>query len=134
MIDVKLGDADAETYNYEPMKSLPSRWENTKKDKHGKHCHNKQKLFLPFVLSVDGILGKEALVVISKLSRVMAEKREEPLSASTGVGKRTHRNHYCKVPLTDDPRRSPPQYPAGTGAGLGPVIGDWYSRLNYMPG
>ena len=35
IIDVKLGDADADMYKYEPMTSLLSRWEKIKKDKHG---------------------------------------------------------------------------------------------------
>ena len=61
------------------MKALLDRWENTKKDKHGKHCHEQQKKFSPFVLSVDGILGSEALVVLSQLSQFMAEKGEGTL-------------------------------------------------------
>ena len=40
IIDVKLGDADADTYKYKPMTALLSMWEKIKKDKHGKHCHN----------------------------------------------------------------------------------------------
>ena len=64
IIDVKLGDADTDTYKYEPMTSLLFRWENIKKDKHGKYCHN-QRIFSPFVLSVDGMLGMKDPVVIS---------------------------------------------------------------------
>ena len=37
IIDVKLGDANAGTYKYDPMTSLLARWENINKDKHGKH-------------------------------------------------------------------------------------------------
>ena len=76
IIDVKLGDADADTYKYEPITSLLSRWEKIKKDKNGKNCHYQRKHFLPFVFSVDVILGREALVVLYQLSRVMADKRE----------------------------------------------------------
>ena len=72
IIDVKLGDSDADTYKYEPMTVLLTRWENIKKDKHGKHCNNQRKHVLPFVLSVDVMLGREALVVISQLRRVIA--------------------------------------------------------------
>ena len=45
IIDVKLGDADLDTYKYKIMTSILSRWENTKKDKHGKHCYDQQKHF-----------------------------------------------------------------------------------------
>ena len=31
IIDVKLGDADADTYKYEPMTSLLARWEISRK-------------------------------------------------------------------------------------------------------
>ena len=40
VIDVKLGDADSDTYKYKPMTSDLARRENIKKDKHGKHCHD----------------------------------------------------------------------------------------------
>ena len=36
IIDVKLGDAEADTYRYDPMTSLLDRWEKIKKNKHGK--------------------------------------------------------------------------------------------------
>ena len=48
IINVKLGDADADTYKNETMTSLLERWENIKKDKHGKHCHNQRKKFSLF--------------------------------------------------------------------------------------
>ena len=84
IIDVKLRDADADTYKHEPMTKLLVRWEKIKKDKHGKHCNDQWKHFSLFVLSVDGLLGREALVVLSQLSLFMADKREEPLSQERG--------------------------------------------------
>ena len=80
IIDVKLGDADADTYKYEPITALLDRWEKTNKYKHGKHYHDQHIFFPPFVLSVDGMIGREAVVVLSQFIRVTAEKREEPLS------------------------------------------------------
>ena len=67
IIGIKIGDTDTDTYRYEPMIDLMYTWEKTKKDKHVKHCHNQQKHFSMFVLSVNRMLGKEALVVISQL-------------------------------------------------------------------
>ena len=58
IIDVKLGDAEADSYKYEPMTALLSRWEIIKKDKHSKHCHDQQKYFLSLVILVDGMLGR----------------------------------------------------------------------------
>ena len=68
IIDVNLGDADADTYKYDSMTLLLARWGNIKKDKQGNHCHNQRKHLSPFVLSVDRILGREGLVVLSQLS------------------------------------------------------------------
>ena len=84
IIDVRNGDADADSYKYEPVTALLARWETIKKDNHNKHCHDQLKHFSPFVLSVDGILGKESLVLLSQLSQVMEEKREEPLPQVRG--------------------------------------------------
>ena len=50
-IDVKLGDADADTYKYEPMPAILDRWEKIKKDKHGKHCHHQRIFFVVCYLS-----------------------------------------------------------------------------------
>ena len=58
------------------MTALLARWEKIKKDKHGEHFNDQGKHLSPFFLSVDGMLGREALVVLSQLRRVMEEKRE----------------------------------------------------------
>ena len=68
IIDVKIGDADADTYKYEPTASNLARWEKIRKDKHDKHCHNQRKHFSPFVLLVERMLGSEDLVVLYQLS------------------------------------------------------------------
>ena len=77
--DVKLGDADADSYKYEPMSEFLAQWEMIKNDKHGNHCHDQRKNFSPFVLSVDRMLGGGALVLLSQLSQFMAAKRVKPL-------------------------------------------------------
>ena len=84
IIDVTLGDADADSYRFESMAALLAQWNKIKKDKHGKHCHDQQKHFYPFVLSVDGMLGREALAVLANLSRLMAAKMDEPISHVLG--------------------------------------------------
>ena len=84
IIGVKLGYADAYTYKYEPMTSLLARWENIKKDKHGKRCNEQYKHFSPFVLSVDGMIGRESLVVLYQFSQFMADKSEELRSQVRG--------------------------------------------------
>ena len=50
IIDVKIGDADVYTYSYKPTTSILDRWENNKKEKYGKICHDQREIFSPFVL------------------------------------------------------------------------------------
>ena len=68
IIDVKFGDADADSCKYEPMATLLARWVTINKNKHSKNYNDQRKKFSPFVLSVDGILGRESLVVLAQLS------------------------------------------------------------------
>ena len=67
-IDVKLGNDDRDSYKYEPMAALLDRWETIKKDKHGKHYNDQRKHFSPFIISVDNMLGREAVFVLVKFS------------------------------------------------------------------
>ena len=80
IIDIKLSNADANTYRFEPMDKLLARWEKTNKDKHSEHCHKQWKYFPQFVIYVDGMIGKESLVILTNLIRLMAEKMDEPIS------------------------------------------------------
>ena len=49
------------------------------KDNHSKHFHKQRKKFSQFSLSVDGMLGKEALVVLTSVRQLMEKKIEEPI-------------------------------------------------------
>ena len=82
--DVKLDNSDADTYIFEPMEALLYRWEKINKYKHGKHCQDQQKHFSPIIISVNGMLGRESLVVLANLSRLMAVKMDEPISHVQG--------------------------------------------------
>ena len=55
---------------------LLAQWEKEKKYKYCNNCHEQQKHFSPYFLFVGGMLGKEALVVLAYLSRLMAAKME----------------------------------------------------------
>ena len=82
------------------MTSLLARWEKTKKDKHSKHCNAQQNILHLCSFSVlntrEGIPSYALQIELSH----GIEKGRTPF-ASTGVGKRTHLNHCCKVLLTD---------------------------------
>ena len=61
------------------MDKLLARWENHKKYKHGKQLHEQQKHFFLFVISVDGMLEKEYLFILTRLSQFMVEKMYKPI-------------------------------------------------------
>ena len=86
-IEVKLGDADAESYRFDPMMALLDQLEKIKKDKQNKHWHFQRRHFSPFVISLNGILGREDLIVIVTLSWLMAVKMEEPILHMWGYGR-----------------------------------------------
>ena len=71
IINAKVGNSGEYTYSLEPMVTLLDRWDKNKKDNHGKNCHKKQKK-TPFVLSVDVMISREALVVLTNLNPLMA--------------------------------------------------------------
>ena len=79
IINVRFGGSDKDTYNHEPMDKILASWEKQKKDKHGKHFHEQRKHFSLFVLSVDGLLGKESLVLFANLSWLMAAKMDKTI-------------------------------------------------------
>ena len=113
------------------MAALLDQWETTKKDKHGKHCHNQWKHFSPFIISVNVMLGREALVVLAQLSRIMAEKMDESISHIPRVDKRLNHNLGCKILLTYDPRSLNTHFHARQGAGMGSRIGNRVGTLNH---
>jgi hypothetical protein len=74
IIDVRMTDTDAPSYrNREPVKVLESQ-EREKKKKYLQPCLDQRRHFSPFVVSTDGMLGKEATTLLKKLSARIAEK------------------------------------------------------------
>ena len=56
----------------------------TNKDKHGQAYYDQRRYFSLFVLSVDGMMGKEALVVLATFIQIMAAKMNKPILHITG--------------------------------------------------
>ena len=79
IIDVKIGDADADICMFEPTDKLLACWEKQKKDNNCNNCHEQRIFFYSFVNSIDGVLGKKALVVLANLSQLMPAKMDEPI-------------------------------------------------------
>ena len=80
IIDVRVTDVDAKSYRSRaPHKVLESQ-EREKKKKYLDACLKQRRHFSPFVVSTDGLLGKEAKVLMRTLAAKLAEKWEKPYS------------------------------------------------------
>ena len=79
IIDVKLGNADTDTYRFALMVTLMDIWDKMKKYKHERHCHKQHKPFSMFLLSVDGILDRRAQIILAFSIGLMTVKTEESI-------------------------------------------------------
>ena len=66
------------------MSILITWWEKSKNDVHGKNCHEQRKHCYMLVLSIVGMFGEEAQVLLKKVSQLMAKKPEELVSHVQG--------------------------------------------------
>ena len=61
------------------MDKLLEGWKKPKKENNLQACYYQRRHFSMFVLSVDGIIGKESLVVLATLIRIIAAKMDKPI-------------------------------------------------------
>ena len=84
IIDVRVTDTDAKSnLSKDPAKVLESH-EKEKKRKYLASCIAQRRHFTPFVVSTDGLLGKEAKCLLKKLSTALADKWEKPYAVVRG--------------------------------------------------
>jgi hypothetical protein len=84
IIDVCITDLDAKSnISRAPMKVLAVH-EREKKRKDLEPCLEQFRHFSLFVVSTDGLIGKEAETMLKKLSARLAEKTDKPYSVVCG--------------------------------------------------
>jgi hypothetical protein len=84
IIDVRVTDTDAKSnLSKDPAKVLANH-EREKKKKYLEACLGQRRHFTPFVVSTDGLLGREAKILLKKLSALLAAKWEKPYSQVCG--------------------------------------------------
>eukprot|EP00957_Ditylum_brightwellii_P212039 15366888-Ditylum_brightwellii.AAC.2 len=71
IINFRVTDTDAKFYISWPLES-DLKSQEKKKDKWLNACLEQRQYFLPFVVSVDGMLGHEASMVLKQLSQKLA--------------------------------------------------------------
>jgi hypothetical protein len=84
IIDVQIVDADAKPNRSEDLDKVSAAHEREKEKKCLGACLEQRRHFSLFVVSVDGLLGKEAKFLLIKLSAMLAEKWEKPCSEVCG--------------------------------------------------
>ena len=75
---IRLGYYDLATQNVEGIDELLARWEKLRMKNTGIIAMT-NIIFSSFVLLVDTIMGKEALIVLATLSQLMAAKMDKPI-------------------------------------------------------
>jgi hypothetical protein len=84
IIDVRITDVDAKSNRSKDSDKVLSAHGREKKKKYLGTCLEQRRHFSPFVVSTDGLLGKEAKILLRKLSAMLAEKWEKPYSEVCG--------------------------------------------------
>ena len=85
VVDVRISNTDAPSYrNRKPEKVLESQ-EKEKKAKYAEPCFRQRRTFTPFVVSTDGLLGREAKNLLKRISLLLVEKWQKPYSVVAGI-------------------------------------------------
>ena len=87
IFDIRIQDLDAPSYvNRASDKCLLST-EQAKKKQYLKKCQDQRRTFVPFVVSVDGLLAPEAANALKQLAKILSAKWQRPYSAIFGYVK-----------------------------------------------
>ena len=84
---MRVLNTDAPSYLYKTSKKCLDTSEKEKKKKYLNSCLKKSRYFLPFVASVDGLLGVEAEATRKRISSRLVTKWKEPYSSTCGYVK-----------------------------------------------
>jgi hypothetical protein len=87
IIGVRVVDTDAKSYNSWAPKKVLKLAEKVKKNKYLENCLQQRYAFTPFVISVDGLLGYEAKILLKRLAIHLSEKWMKPYSVTCGLVK-----------------------------------------------
>jgi hypothetical protein len=126
VVDVRVTDTDAKSYQSKTPAKVLEQHERAKKKKYLQPCLERRKHFTPFVVSADGLKGKEAKTMLKRISALLAKKWDKPYSVVCGyVNSRmsiaiVRASHLClrgsRVPAGLISHRRPQWF---DGAGLG---------------
>ena len=78
LFDIRVVDTDAPSYIKRTVEAVLQTAEQEKKKKYLEAVQTRRATFSPFVVSVDGVLGCEANVLIKRLAEKIAYKWKSP--------------------------------------------------------
>ena len=87
IIDVRICDVNQASYLTRKPVSIVKSAENAKKKQYLDACLEQRRHFTPFVVSCEGLLGKEADVFLKRLAMKLAEKWHRPYSQTVSFVK-----------------------------------------------
>ena len=80
-----MTNTDAPGYGDRDPKKVLQSAAKSKKAKYLEPCFQQRRSFTPFVVSIDGMLDKEAKSLLKTLSVMLAEKWQKPHSVVAGI-------------------------------------------------
>jgi hypothetical protein len=127
IIDVCVMNTDAKSQRQRDPDKVLAQHERAKKNKYLEPCLKQRRHFTPFVVSTDGLLGREATFFLRRLSAILSEKWHQPYSVVCGFVKSrlsiaiARATHLClrgsRVPTSQMCNRRP-QWEDRAGLGL----------------
>ena len=81
---MRVVDTDAPSHIHRNTVAVLSSAEEEKKRKYNSAAETRRASFTPFVVSTDGMLGREANFLLKRLAQSISIKWEKPLGQTTG--------------------------------------------------
>ena len=84
IINVRVTDTDAPSYRTRNPYNVTKSQETEKKKKYLRLCLEQRRTFVPFVVSVDGLIGREGRSLLKQITLRRAEMEEASFSCCSG--------------------------------------------------
>jgi hypothetical protein len=84
IVDIRVTDTDANAYKHQNPYDVLRKQEKEKKKNYLRPCLDQRLSFVPFVVSTDGLIGREAKNLLKQIALRLTAKWEQPYSVVRG--------------------------------------------------
>ncbi len=84
IIDIRVTDTDANAHKHQHPYAVLKKQEKEKRTKYLQPCLDQRRSFIPFVVSTDGLIGREGKSLLTRIAIRLAAKWEQPYSVVRG--------------------------------------------------